>query len=166
MYSFFFGPENNKLGQIQACFCTTKIWYSIEAPLHTNANDGRIQAFAFWILPTGTNMAASRCKHPVVPTADIICVLLTFSVFCFCFYLFIVLCIFIFVCTSVGMLPPDESPIAVSSSSSSTSSSILHPLAAATTACNSETTKETGNTKSSIRLLFLMWLNYAASHRI
>jgi hypothetical protein len=59
--------------------------------------------------------------------------LLTFSVFClgtylycfvvilllfFCFLCFVVffvlLCIFIFVCTSVGLLPPGESPIAVS----------------------------------------------------
>jgi hypothetical protein len=56
--------------------------------------------------------------------------LLTFSVFCLCTYLYcflfflfcscscFVLCIFIFVCTSVGLLPPGESPIAVSSSSS------------------------------------------------
>ena len=46
--------------------------------------------------------------------------ILTFSVFCLCTYLycFVVLCIFIFVCTSVGLLPPGESPIAVSSSSS------------------------------------------------
>ena len=34
---------------------------------------------------------------------------------CFlCFVLIFVLCIFIFVCTSVGLLPPGESPIAVS----------------------------------------------------
>ena len=57
---------------------------------------------------------------------------LTFSVFCLCTYLytfvllllfcvilmfcscFVVLCIFIFVCTSVGLLPPGESPIAIS----------------------------------------------------
>ena len=32
-----------------------------------------------------------------------------------CFFIFVlVLCIFIFVCTSVGLLPPGESPIAVS----------------------------------------------------
>jgi hypothetical protein len=31
----------------------------------------------------------------------------------FCSY-FVVLCLFIFVCTSVGLLPPGESPIAVS----------------------------------------------------
>jgi hypothetical protein len=31
-----------------------------------------------------------------------------------CVLIFIVLCIFIFVCTSVGLLPPGESPIAVS----------------------------------------------------
>jgi hypothetical protein len=52
----------------------------------------------------------------------------TFSVFCLCTYLccfvvilflcvflcfVVVLCIFIFVCTSVGLLPPGESPIAV-----------------------------------------------------
>jgi hypothetical protein len=62
---------------------------------------------------------------------------LTFSVFCLCTYLccfvvillfcvtlifccysnFVVLCIFIFVCTSVGLLPPGESPIAVSDNS-------------------------------------------------
>jgi hypothetical protein len=67
-------------------------------------------------------------------------VILTFTVFCLCTYLycfvvillfyiffifcsflllvvlciFFVLCIFIFVCTSVGLLPPGESPIAVS----------------------------------------------------
>jgi hypothetical protein len=35
------------------------------------------------------------------------------------YFYFVVLCIFIFVCTSVGLLPPGESPIAVSSSSSS-----------------------------------------------
>ena len=60
--------------------------------------------------------------------------ILTFSVFCLCNYLYyfvvillfhviliffssfvviVVLCIFIFVCTSVGLLPPSESPIAV-----------------------------------------------------
>ena len=39
--------------------------------------------------------------------------------FCSCFVVTVVLCIFIFVCTSVGLLPPGESPIAVSSSSSS-----------------------------------------------
>ena len=32
--------------------------------------------------------------------------------FCSCF---VVLCIFVFVCTSVGLLPPSESPIAVTS---------------------------------------------------
>jgi hypothetical protein len=37
------------------------------------------------------------------------------------FLCFVVLCIFIFVCTSVGLLPPGESPNAVSSSSSSSS---------------------------------------------
>ena len=42
-----------------------------------------------------------------------------FVVLCFCFIvvlfllLFCCLCIFIFVCTSVGLLPPGESPIAV-----------------------------------------------------
>jgi hypothetical protein len=64
-------------------------------------------------------------------------VILTFTVFCLCTYLYcfvvillfcvilmfcsyscfvviVVLCIFIFVCTSVGLLPPGESPIAVS----------------------------------------------------
>ena len=47
----------------------------------------------------------------------VICIYLHFlcSVLC---YRFVVLCIFIFVCTSVGLLPPGESPIAVSSSSS------------------------------------------------
>jgi hypothetical protein len=60
-------------------------------------------------------------------------VTLTFTVFCLCTYLYcfvvillfyvflcfvvfifvIVLCIFIFVCTSLGLLPPGESPIAV-----------------------------------------------------
>jgi hypothetical protein len=35
--------------------------------------------------------------------------------FCICFVVIVVLCIFIFVCTSVGLLPPGESPIAVSS---------------------------------------------------
>jgi hypothetical protein len=35
--------------------------------------------------------------------------------FLFCsFFVVIVLCIFIFVCTSVGLLPPGESPVAVS----------------------------------------------------
>jgi hypothetical protein len=34
--------------------------------------------------------------------------------FCGCFVVIVVLCIFIFVCTSVGLLPPGESPIAVS----------------------------------------------------
>jgi hypothetical protein len=38
----------------------------------------------------------------------------------FCsYFVIVVLCIFIFVCTSVELLPPGESPIAVSSSSSS-----------------------------------------------
>jgi hypothetical protein len=32
--------------------------------------------------------------------------------FCSCFVVIVVLCIFILVCTSVGLLPPDESPIA------------------------------------------------------
>jgi hypothetical protein len=55
------------------------------------------------------NMCACFCNMYV----------LTFSVFCLCTYLycfvfFYVLCIFIFVCTSVGLLPPGESPIAVS----------------------------------------------------
>jgi hypothetical protein len=39
--------------------------------------------------------------------------------FCSFFVVIVLLCIFIFVCTSVGLLPPGESPIAVSSSSSS-----------------------------------------------
>ena len=40
-----------------------------------------------------------------------------------CFLCFVVvLCIFIFVCTSVGLLPPGESPVAVSSSSSNNNS--------------------------------------------
>jgi hypothetical protein len=38
--------------------------------------------------------------------------------FCSCFVVIVVLCIFIFVCSSVGLLPLGESPIAVSSSSS------------------------------------------------
>ena len=37
-----------------------------------------------------------------------------FFMFCSCFVVIVVLCIFIFVCTSVGLLPPGESPIAVS----------------------------------------------------
>jgi hypothetical protein len=37
-------------------------------------------------------------------------------VFFLCFV--VVLCIFIFVCTSVGILPPGESPIAVSNNNS------------------------------------------------
>jgi hypothetical protein len=45
-------------------------------------------------------------------------VVLCFFMFCSCF---VILYIFIFVCTSVGLLPPGESPIAVSSSSSSSS---------------------------------------------
>jgi hypothetical protein len=45
--------------------------------------------------------------------------ILTFSVFCLCVYLYcfvviVVVCIFIFVCTSVGLLPSGENPIAVS----------------------------------------------------
>jgi hypothetical protein len=36
--------------------------------------------------------------------------------FCSCFVVIVVLCIFIFVCTSVGLLPPGESPNAVSNS--------------------------------------------------
>jgi hypothetical protein len=36
-----------------------------------------------------------------------------FFMFCSCFVVIVVLCIFIFVCTSVGLLPPGESPIAV-----------------------------------------------------
>ena len=56
--------------------------------------------------------------------------LLTFSVFCLCTYLycfvvillfcvfmfcsFVILCIYIFVCTTVGLLPPGESPVRVS----------------------------------------------------
>jgi hypothetical protein len=34
--------------------------------------------------------------------------------FCSFFVVIVVLCIFIFVCTSVGLLPPGERPIAVS----------------------------------------------------
>jgi hypothetical protein len=34
--------------------------------------------------------------------------------FCSCFVVIVVLCIFISVCNSVGLLPPGESPIAVS----------------------------------------------------
>ena len=50
--------------------------------------------------------------------------ILIFSVFCFCTYLYYVVVllfcvIFIFVCTSVGLLPPGESPIAVSSNNNS-----------------------------------------------
>jgi hypothetical protein len=41
-------------------------------------------------------------------------VVLCFFMFCSCFVVILVLCIFIFVCTSVGLLPPGESPIAVS----------------------------------------------------
>ena len=48
----------------------------------------------------------------------IFCVLFVYLSLLFCSY-FVVLCIFIFVCTSVGLLPPGESPIAVSSSSNS-----------------------------------------------
>jgi hypothetical protein len=61
----------------------------------------------------------------------------TFTVFCLCTYLYcfvvillfyvflcfvviVVLCIFNFVCTSVGLLPPGESPIAVSNNNNST----------------------------------------------
>jgi hypothetical protein len=51
-----------------------------------------------------------------------VCVLI-FVILCFlCFV--VVLCISIFVCTSVGLLPPGESPIAASSSSSSSNNSI------------------------------------------
>jgi hypothetical protein len=54
--------------------------------------------------------------------------ILTFSVLCLCTYLhcFVVLCIFIFVYTSVGLLPPGESPVAVSSSSSSNNNNNIH----------------------------------------
>jgi hypothetical protein len=38
---------------------------------------------------------------------------LVFFMFCSSFVIIVVLCIFIFVCTSVGLLPPGESPIAV-----------------------------------------------------
>jgi hypothetical protein len=41
-------------------------------------------------------------------------VVILFFLFCSCFVVIVVLCIFIFVCTSVGLLPPGESPIAVS----------------------------------------------------
>jgi hypothetical protein len=44
---------------------------------------------------------------------DIFCVLFVYLSLLFCSY-FVVLCIFIFVCTNVGLLPPGESPIAVS----------------------------------------------------
>jgi hypothetical protein len=37
-----------------------------------------------------------------------------FFMFCIGFVVIVILCIFIFVCTSVGLLPPGESPIAVS----------------------------------------------------
>jgi uncharacterized membrane protein len=37
-----------------------------------------------------------------------------FFMFCSCFVVIVVLCIFMFVCTSVGLLPPGESPTAVS----------------------------------------------------
>ena len=34
--------------------------------------------------------------------------------FCSCLVVIVVLCVFIFVCTSVGLPPPSESPVAVS----------------------------------------------------
>ena len=44
--------------------------------------------------------------------------------FCSCFVLLKLFCvIFIFVCTYVGLVPPGESPVAVSSGSGSSSSS-------------------------------------------
>ena len=55
----------------------------------------------------------------------ILCVLFVYLPLLFCSY-FVVLCYFYyFVCTSVGQLPPGESPTAVSSSSSSSSSSTI-----------------------------------------
>jgi hypothetical protein len=39
---------------------------------------------------------------------------LCFFMFCSCSVVIVVLCVFLFVCTSVGLLPPGESPIAVS----------------------------------------------------
>jgi hypothetical protein len=39
--------------------------------------------------------------------------------FCSFFVIIVVLCIFIFVCTSVGLLPPGESPIEVSNNNNS-----------------------------------------------
>ena len=49
---------------------------------------------------------------------------------CSCFVVIVVLCIFILVCTSVGLLPPSESPIAVSNninnSNNNNNISILH----------------------------------------
>jgi hypothetical protein len=41
-------------------------------------------------------------------------VVLCFYIFCSFFVVIVVLCIFTFVCTSVGLLPPGESPNAVS----------------------------------------------------
>jgi hypothetical protein len=42
--------------------------------------------------------------------------------FCSCF---VVLCIFIFVCTSVGLLPPGESPIAISNNNNNNNNTLL-----------------------------------------
>jgi hypothetical protein len=45
--------------------------------------------------------------------------------FCSCFVVIVVLCIFIFVCISVGLLPPGESPIAVSNNNNNNNKVII-----------------------------------------
>jgi hypothetical protein len=53
-------------------------------------------------------------------------VVLCFFMFCSCFVVVVVLCIFIFVCTSVGLLPPGESPIAVNNNNNNNIQLILN----------------------------------------
>jgi hypothetical protein len=63
-----------------------------------------------------TNKADNQ-DHSMKFTVFCLCsyfVVLCFFMFCSCFVVIVVSCILIFVCTSVGLLPPGESPIAVS----------------------------------------------------
>ena len=89
----------------------------------------------------------------------LICILIL-SVFCLCIYLycfvvmlmfcvilmfcscFIVLCIFSFVCTSVGLLPPGESPIVIVVVVVVAAAIIIIIIIILTSVCNSQKKKE------------------------
>jgi hypothetical protein len=60
------------------------------------------------------NMCVCFCNTYIYCVLFVYLSLLFCSYFVLRFLCFVVMCIFIFVCTSVGLLPPGESPIAVS----------------------------------------------------